>query len=93
VISNTTKEDINKEIDNRPLGIALSSSSSNVNIVDITSITSSSSYSYNAFIVFSVNNKACLALVLTPSSRQSLSTNFNNLSRSSFYIASTSSPS
>jgi hypothetical protein len=43
--------------------------------------------------VFSVDDKACSALVLTQGGRLSLAANFNNLSSSSFCVASASSPS
>jgi hypothetical protein len=52
-----------------------------------------SSQGCNAPSVFSVNNKARSALVLTQGGRSSLSANFNNLSSSSFHVASAGSPS
>jgi hypothetical protein len=93
VISDTTEEDIDEEMDDGPSGIALSSGSSDVDMADVASVASSGGRGRDASIVFSVDDEARSALVLTPGGRRSLSTDFNNLGGSSFCVASAGSPS
>jgi hypothetical protein len=93
VISDTTEEDIDEEMGDGPSGIALSSGSSDVDMADVASVASSGGRGRDASTVFSVDDEARSALVLTPGGRRSLSTDFNNLGGSSFRVASAGSPS
>jgi hypothetical protein len=101
VISDTTKEDIDEEMGeapnweeaNRPSGVALSSSSSNVAMADSGLPEFPGGQGRDAPSVFSVDDKARSALVLTQCGQSSLAANFNNLGGSSFHVASASSPS
>jgi hypothetical protein len=99
VISDTTEEDIDEEMgeapdwedDDGPSGIALSSGSSDVAMADMPEFPGGSGR--DAPSVFSVDDEARSALVLTPGGRSSLAANFNNLGGSSFRVASAGSPS
>jgi hypothetical protein len=81
------------EMDDGPSGIALSSGSSDVDMADVASVASSGGQGRDAPSVFSVDDEARSALVLTPGGRRSLSADFNDLGSSSFRVASAGSPS
>jgi hypothetical protein len=94
VISNTTEEDIgegmdlDEEMNDGPSGLILSSGSFDVDMAEAGSVASSSGQGRNAPLVFSVDDEAHSALILTPGGRQSLSMSFSNLRGSSFRVAS-----
>jgi hypothetical protein len=101
VISDTTEEDIDEEMGEAPdwekadgpSGIALSSGSSDVAMSDGSPPGLPGGRGRDVPSVFSVDDEARSALVLTPGGRSSLAANFNNLSGSSFRVASAGSPS
>jgi hypothetical protein len=101
VISDTTEEDIDEEMceapdweeDDGPSGLVLSSGSSDVAMADSDLPEFPGGQGRDAPSVFSVDDEARSALVLTQGGRSSLSANFNNLGGSSFRVASAGSPS
>jgi hypothetical protein len=101
VISDTTEEDIDEEMGEAPdweeadgpSGVALSSGSSDVAMADSGLPEFPGGQGRDAPSVFSVDDEARSALVLTQGGRSSLAANFNNLGGSSFRVASAGSPS
>jgi hypothetical protein len=101
VISDTTEEDIDEEMgeapdwdeDDGPSGLVLSSGSSDAAMFDGSPPGLPGGRGRDAPSVFSVDDEARSALVLTPGGRSSLAANFNNLGGSSFRVASAGSPS